>query len=246
MVHNYPMPLFANAQLNFGYPWWLSYGHLPIAAGAVSLVLLGYARKWSRWPMLLLCLLALWSCSAFLVARFVLNINGRASLPTQSFLRSGVGRVLDMGAGTGRSSIMVLESRPQATLVALDLFGESFEHHFGPSDSPQQKLFDEPQGRGCGAARHHQDRRHAPASIRTCRVRCHRERLCHRSPRSTGDRSSTRRSRPCRETRRRFSRDSNRQGAVGSIRLRAANHARRHAWAGLVDHPPPASGFSGS
>lgn len=141
MVHNYPMPLFANAQLNFGYPWWLSYGHLPIAAGAVSLVLLGYARKWSRWPMLLLCLLALWSCSAFLVARFVLNINGRASLPTQSFLRSGVGRVLDMGAGTGRSSIMVLESRPQATLVALDLFGESFEHHFGPSDSPQQKLF---------------------------------------------------------------------------------------------------------
>src|SRR5262249_35108379 len=55
-------------------------------------------------------------------------------------LRSGVGRVLDIGAGTGRSSIMVLESRPQATLVALDLFAESFEQHFGRGESPQQRL----------------------------------------------------------------------------------------------------------
>jgi cyclopropane fatty-acyl-phospholipid synthase-like methyltransferase len=35
---------------------------------------------------------------------------------------------------------MVLQSRPGATLVALDLFGESFEHHFGHSQTPQQKL----------------------------------------------------------------------------------------------------------
>jgi ubiquinone/menaquinone biosynthesis C-methylase UbiE len=35
---------------------------------------------------------------------------------------------------------MVLEARPQSTLVALDLFGESFEHHFGPSESPQNIL----------------------------------------------------------------------------------------------------------
>ena len=44
------------------------------------------------------------------------------------------------GAGTGRSSIMVLAARPQATLVALDLFGASFEQHFGPTTTPQQKL----------------------------------------------------------------------------------------------------------
>jgi ubiquinone/menaquinone biosynthesis C-methylase UbiE len=35
---------------------------------------------------------------------------------------------------------MVLEARPQATLVALDLFGDSFEHHFGPGESPQERL----------------------------------------------------------------------------------------------------------
>jgi ubiquinone/menaquinone biosynthesis C-methylase UbiE len=90
--------------------------------------------------MLLVGALVLWSAAAFLAARFVLDINGPASLPTQSFLRSGAGRVLDMGAGTGRSSIMVLEARPQATLVALDLFGDSYEQHFGQRGSPQERL----------------------------------------------------------------------------------------------------------
>jgi ubiquinone/menaquinone biosynthesis C-methylase UbiE len=80
------------------------------------------------------------SGAALLVERFVIDINGRAALPTQAFLRSGVGRVLDIGAGTGRSSIMVLQSRPQATLVALDLFGESFQQHFGRGETPQQRL----------------------------------------------------------------------------------------------------------
>jgi ubiquinone/menaquinone biosynthesis C-methylase UbiE len=134
------MPVSTNAHLNFGYPWWLSYGHLPIVACALALLLLGYARKWSKWPMFLLGVLALWSSAAFVVARFTLDINGRASLPTQNFFRAGTGRVLDLGAGTGRSSIMVLEARPQATLVALDLFGDSFEHHFGPGESPQERL----------------------------------------------------------------------------------------------------------
>ena len=134
------MPLFATAHLNFGYPWWLSYGHLPIVLGAVSILLLGYRRKWPKWPMLFLGVLVLWSGAAFLVARFVIDVDGPPALPTQSFLRSGAGRVLDIGAGTGRSSIMVLESRPQATLVALDLFADSFEQHFGRGESPQQRL----------------------------------------------------------------------------------------------------------
>jgi ubiquinone/menaquinone biosynthesis C-methylase UbiE len=44
---------------------------------------------------------------------------------------NNVGRVLDIGAGTGRSSIKVLKARPQAISVALGLFGESFKQHFG-------------------------------------------------------------------------------------------------------------------
>jgi ubiquinone/menaquinone biosynthesis C-methylase UbiE len=127
--------------IDFGYPWWLSYGHLVVAVPAAAVLLFGYARKWSRTPMLLWSVVLLWSTTALFVARFVLNVNGRASLPTQSFIPSGRGRVLDMGAGTGRSSIMVLESRPQATLVALDLFADSYKEHFGTKISPQARLF---------------------------------------------------------------------------------------------------------
>jgi SAM-dependent methyltransferase len=130
----------ANAHLNFGYPWWLSYGHLPPMIAAVALLLLGRIRKWSRGPMLFWAILALWSSAGFFVARFMFNVNGRGTLPTEAFLRSGIGRVLDLGAGTGRSSIMVLESRPKVTVVALDLFADSFKQHFGPSESPQARL----------------------------------------------------------------------------------------------------------
>ncbi|HLX43270.1 MAG TPA: class I SAM-dependent methyltransferase [Bryobacteraceae bacterium] len=126
--------------IDFGYPWWLTYGHLPIVVCAAALFLLGYIRKWSKWPMLLWGFLLLWSSASLFITRFVFDINGRPALPTESFLRSGSGRVLDLGAGTGRSSIMVLAARPQTTLVALDLFGSSFEQHFGPSASPQDKL----------------------------------------------------------------------------------------------------------
>jgi ubiquinone/menaquinone biosynthesis C-methylase UbiE len=67
--------------------------------------------------------------------------NERGELPVQSFLAFGPGRVLDIGAGTGRSSVMVLEARPQATLVALDEFGHSYEHHFGEGrETGQQRL----------------------------------------------------------------------------------------------------------
>ena len=127
-------------QFDFGYPWWLSYGHLVIAAPAALLWLFGRARKWSKTLLLLVGAVTVWSVVAFFVTRFGLNANGRLSLPTQKFLSSGSGTVLDMGAGTGRSTLMVLEERPQTTVTALDLFGDSYEKHFGPGNSGQERL----------------------------------------------------------------------------------------------------------
>ena len=126
--------------LDFGYPWWLGYGHLAVAAALAALLLLGYWRNWSKWPLILLGVITLWAGSVFLLIRFGVNINSVAAMPTENFLRSGTGRVLDLGAGTGRSSIMLLSARPKATLVALDLFGESFDNHFGHGETPQQRL----------------------------------------------------------------------------------------------------------
>jgi ubiquinone/menaquinone biosynthesis C-methylase UbiE len=126
--------------LDFGYPWWLSYGHLVVLIPAAVALVYGYRRKWSKWPMLALGLTALWASTAFLLIHFGLDVNSGAALPTQNFLRAGNGRVLDLGAGTGRSSIMVLAARPRATVVALDLFGDSFRAHFGAGEGPQQRL----------------------------------------------------------------------------------------------------------
>jgi len=129
-----------HSSINFGYPWWLTYGHLPVFAIALILVAAGYFRHWSRWAMAVFGIFAFWSFSAFLIMRFAIDINGRGSLPTENFFRAGNGRVLDIGAGTGRSTIMVLQARPQSSAVALDLFGASFDQHFGQGQTPQDRL----------------------------------------------------------------------------------------------------------
>ena len=120
-----------HSQINFGYPWPINYGHLILAGCLLAIFGLGWARRWSKAVLSLLGLAAVWALTAWMVVRFGVNMNGRATLPTAEFLRSGAGKVLDMGAGTGRSTLMVLEARQQATVVALDLFGESYEEHFG-------------------------------------------------------------------------------------------------------------------
>jgi len=131
--------MLTTSSIDFGYPWWLSYGHLAVLVFALVALFVGRALKWSTWVMAALGLLVVWAGAAFFVVRSF-DVNGQPVLLTQSFLRSGVGRVLDLGAGTGRSSIMVLAARPQATLVALDLFDQSFERHFGSHGSPQEWL----------------------------------------------------------------------------------------------------------
>jgi SAM-dependent methyltransferase len=125
---------------DYGYPWWLTYGHLVITTVTVPLWLLALKRRWPRAVVLAVAIVALWSAAAFLVARFVLDVNGPMALPTAHFVESGAGRVLDVGAGTGRSTVMILEARPHATAVAVDLFGESFDHHFGHEGSAIERL----------------------------------------------------------------------------------------------------------
>jgi SAM-dependent methyltransferase len=112
--------------MDYGYPWWLSYGHAPLLAAAAAVAAFAYRRSWSRWAVGAAAALALWSGAALAVTRFVIDVNGRTELPTE--------------AGTGRSTIMVLQARPQATVVASDLFGASFDQHFGKGATPQDRL----------------------------------------------------------------------------------------------------------
>ena len=129
----------SQTSIDFGYPWWLNYGHLALFGVLLAIGLGLHAAGASRRVMVVLGVLSLWAGSVALLVYFF-GINRVPPLPTQSFLSSGTGRVLDLGAGTGRSSIMVLTERPKATLVASDLFGTSFTQHFGPGERPQDRL----------------------------------------------------------------------------------------------------------
>ncbi len=129
-----------HSHINFAYPWYLTYGHLVIAVPALALCLAGYFWKWSKVLLVPIAAIALWSSACFLLARFALDVNGRLPLPTQSFLPQGSGKVLDMGAGSGRSSLMVLEARPQTTVVALDRFSDEYVRHFGAAGNGQEVL----------------------------------------------------------------------------------------------------------
>ena len=126
-----------HSHINFGYPTAIIYGHLLVTAVVLPLALLAWFRQWAKWILVTTAILTVWSLSAFAMVRFGIDLNGRVTMPTQSFLASGTGRVLDMGAGTGRSSIMVLEARPNCTLVALDLFGEQYDKHFATDGKTQ-------------------------------------------------------------------------------------------------------------
>jgi SAM-dependent methyltransferase len=118
--------------IDIGYTWPWTHGHLIVAAFAIPLCWLAWKRHWPRLVTLLLGLVAAWSLAAFLVVQFVFRFNDVPPLPTQAFVASGPAAVLDLGAGSGRSSIMVLRERPRATLVALDNFSATYIRDHGP------------------------------------------------------------------------------------------------------------------
>jgi SAM-dependent methyltransferase len=131
-----------HSPINFGYPFLLSYAHLLLAIALALLLLLAWKLRRPKWSLVVLAVLTLWALSAFMIVRFVFDINGRAKMPTEAFLPAGTGKVLDIGAGTGRSTLMVLEARPQTTVVALDSFSDSYVKHFG-NEKPGEQIADQ-------------------------------------------------------------------------------------------------------
>jgi len=58
------------------------------------------------------------------------------TMPTERFLASGGGNVVDLGAGSGRATLMVLLARPRTTVTGLD----RYTGYYGIDDNSPDRL----------------------------------------------------------------------------------------------------------
>jgi ubiquinone/menaquinone biosynthesis C-methylase UbiE len=105
---------------DFGYSWSVRYAMIAPLIVAGSLAALAAWRSWPRWVFILATLMALWAAAAVVVLNVMLN--SPMPLPTERFLRAGAGRVLDVGAGSGRAAVGVLIARPHVTATGVDIY----------------------------------------------------------------------------------------------------------------------------
>ena len=118
--------------IDIGYTWPWTHGHLIVVVLAAAALWLAVRRRWHVSAAIVIGAVLAWAVAAFLVVQLVFRFNDVHALPTAAFLPSGAGHVLDLGAGSGRSSIMVLRERPRATLVALDNFSADYIRGHAP------------------------------------------------------------------------------------------------------------------
>lgn len=110
---------------DFGYAWPWTWGHL-IAALVFAFATAGLAAAGRRGWSLVTGALTVWALCGAVIVNGLLRFSLPEELPTAQFLAGGSGRVLDLGAGSGRSTVMVLRGRPAAHVTALDIFGTEY------------------------------------------------------------------------------------------------------------------------
>ena len=120
---------------DFDYSWPYTYGHL---IAMVVFALLAWVGHWLGWrrSSIVAGVVAIWGLSGAIIIHGPMRFSRPVALPTEKFLPSGSGRVLDAGSGSGRSTLMVLLSRPNAKVVALD----RFTGYYGIADNTPDRL----------------------------------------------------------------------------------------------------------
>jgi len=93
-------------------------------------------RGWPRWVTVLSSLLGVWGLAGALVTHYAIQINLPVTMPTERFLAAGGGNVVDLGAGSGRATLMVLLSRPRTTVTGLD----RYTGYYGIDDNTPERL----------------------------------------------------------------------------------------------------------
>ena len=131
-------------QYDFGYGFWWNYGHLLAIVPFGVLALAAWRRGWPRAVAVAASIVAVWGVVGLWIVQFPMRINLPLELPTERFLAAGAGRVLDGGAGSGRTTLMVLRERPDLRVLAVDLYSG----YFGIGDNTPQRLLSNAESAG--------------------------------------------------------------------------------------------------
>ena len=120
----------------FGYSWPITWGLLVPLVVFGGLAVVGLRLKWRRWLVIGSSVVALWAIAGLLITHFLFRLSLPLELPTQQFLSSGTGRVVDIGAGSGRAAIGVLLARPRVTVTAVDIY----RGYYGIDDNTPERF----------------------------------------------------------------------------------------------------------
>lgn len=120
---------------DFGYTWVYTRGHFIVFLTCAVLSGLCYWKGWRRWAIAA-ALVAAWGLGGAFIVNHFLQLSEPQRVATDAFLPSGRGRVLDLGAGSGRAAIGLLLARPQATVTALDIY----QGYYGIDDNTPDRL----------------------------------------------------------------------------------------------------------
>ncbi len=127
----------AIGQMDIGYHWIWTYGHLiPLATFSLATIA-SVLLNGPLWLTASAAGIALWSAAGFWVMRFVVNMNQLGGLPTRRFAQ-GETRVLDLGCGAGRTSVIVARECPRSNIVALDNFSAGYIAGRQDGDDPEK------------------------------------------------------------------------------------------------------------
>jgi SAM-dependent methyltransferase len=107
---------------DFGYMWPITRGHFLVFLAFGSVAAVCAWRGWPRWLTVLISAVAAWGLAGALIMHYAIEINAPMTMPTDRFLASGGGNVVDLGAGSGRATLMVLMSRPRTVVTGLDRY----------------------------------------------------------------------------------------------------------------------------
>lgn len=121
---------------DFGYSWPIAWGHLAPIVIFGTLAAVGLWLRWRRWLVIASALVVAWGIAGLFITHALFRINLPVAPPTDAFVQSGSGRLIDIGAGSGRATVGLLLARPRATVTAVDIY----KGYYGIDDNTPDRL----------------------------------------------------------------------------------------------------------